>query len=169
MAQVLQRLEQLLHMACRAADSLLLQPGEARFAAANDIPSKQIQGAMEAPSQEVPQSRKRLEAQGIAAAVRGAWEQRRRQLLPPMERAVRCGSAFAVTWQPAGTAASGGGAEVAATAAPNHSCPLPAVQQALALAGVACANPLCTRLGSSCGVGEAVAGERLQRCRGSGW
>lgn len=108
-----------------------------------------------------------------ARVLLSAWEQRRDQLLPAMERAARCGSAFLVTWQPAGQAAGGGGgaSEAAAAAAvPCQACPLAAVHQALGLAGVArsapALHPLCTRLASSGGAGEELALERLQRCRG---
>lgn len=100
------------------------------------------------------------------AAVRDAWEQRRNQLLPQMERAARCGSAFVLAWQPAGKPASGSTSAGAPAPAPRRSCPLPAVQQELALARVVCANPLCTRLGASIVAGEEAGGEPLQRCRG---
>lgn len=47
MAQALQRLEQALQMACRAADSLLLPPGEeTHFAAINERFSAQARGAL---------------------------------------------------------------------------------------------------------------------------
>lgn len=165
--QALQLLEELWRMACLVADSHLLPGEEARFVLANQHPSKQIRDALTTVGKGQLQSRKQLEAHGIGAAVRDAWEQRRDQMLPLMERATRGGSALMVGWQPAGRPTTGGSSEASGVAAvPCSTCLLPAVQQALALAGVACANPLCFQLSSSSGCGAEAALERLQRCRG---
>lgn len=170
MAQELVRLEKLLHALVRATDSLLLPSGKGlHFVEDSNQLSTQALGALRTLSQSYdhPQSTEQLGHH--VSAVWHAWERRRDQLLPAMERGARCGSAFVVAWQPAGQAVGvAGGSETAAAAAPCHACPLPAVQQTLALVGVVCANPLCTRLPSVAPgrAGEEPALERLQRCRG---
>lgn len=160
MQSLLATLEATLFRACSMMDDLVMS-GTAWFTLQDMAGTSAIGAARKLGAAALPGR-----ASGAPALPLGVWERRLTDLLPLMERGARCGSAYMVVWQPTGRAASNTGGSAAAARSRRCACPLPAVQHVLALAGVACANPRCTRQKDiSSHLDEASEG-RLQLCRG---